>query len=553
MSIRQFNHRGVTQTFRFETIKTKVLSYRILFIVFVVLLSTFNFQLSTAFSQEPIKLPSVTITGEDKSEDIFERHQEKPRIIMGELPKVSSVRRESPGSFLSLYFSAGGYDYLDWKMTGGKESTKIGEQGKNITYLVLVDKLRIGSFGSAGRLRKYNTDNFNVDFSFPFFGNTNLFSSLKYKERNESLTHPLVGGLNNVVNHQARDAELNLGWRGKVGNLVCLSLCPYYGYTGINDERINVDTQVIPSQEISGGLKINAQADMKNLSLVGDLKIESSKRIELIGSGANVNVYLGGKFRISRLNLGIGLGYVNSYLFSTGRVNPEINASYRFDDGLLLRAKFKGETVFPSYKLFAENYIRFNSGLKEEQDWIFSLEAAKEFGKRENRLRGDGNLKFFHKGQENFIFYGNRYNLWQPSNIPEFTTNFGIGLSVGVRYSIGKGNIYGRVNYTLQQTIPESIPYVPKQGILTSVGYEFGNFRIEINGNYYGSCWTDTSDSLALVIPGYFLANFNVSLGITDKIFIFFNGENLFDTQDYILDNYPVIGRNFRGGMELKF
>ena len=504
---------------------------------------------ATIFCQEPIILPPVTITGEDKSEEMFERFQKQPRIIMGESPKISSKRREPGGSFFSLYFSAGGYDYLNWKIKGGKELAG-GISGQVMTYLALIDKLRIGPYGSTGRLNEYNVDNFHLDFSFPFFGNTNLFSSLKYQERNESLTHPSIGGTSNIMNHRAKDAELNLGLRGKIGGLVHLTLCPYYNYVAVLDERINVDTQVVSNQERIAGLKLNAQAEMKNLSLVGDVQVEANQRPELDKSGANLTVYFGGRFgftRIPRLNLNIGFQYISPYLFST-HFNPELGASYRFENGLLLRTIFKGETMLPTYKLFANNYVRFNPLLREEQDWSFSLEAEKEFGK------ADASFKFFHQTQENLISFGSRNTLWQPVNIPGFATKFGVGLSTRIRYSIWKGNVYGRIGYTFQQAIPgegKSIPYFPGNELLTGIGYEIGNFKIEISGNYSSSCYADTQATT--VIPGSFLTSFNVSLGIAEQIFIFFNGDNLSDAKDYILDNYPVVGRNFKGGIEIKF
>ena len=537
----------MTKEVKIKNLKT------IFFLLF--LLSTINYRLSAIFAQEPIILPPVTITGEDKSENIIERFQRQPGVIMGELPKVQPWGQRTGGSFFSLLFSAGGYDYINWKITGGKEKVE-GSSGQVFTYLALIDKLKVGPYGSAGRLSEYNVDKFNLDFSSPFFWNTGLFSSINYQERNEFLTHTsissIMGGTGDVINHRVKDAELSLGWKGKIGNLVHLTLSPYYSYAGIIDERINVDALVL-NQEIGAGLKLNAQADMKNLSLVGDLQAEGSQRPALNKSGTNITVYFAGKSgipKIPNLGLELGLQYINSYLFSIQHhFNPEIRLSYRFRNGLLLRTGFKGETVFPAYKLFTGNYLRFNPLLKEEQDWNFSLCAEKEFGKDTDKLRGNGSLKFFHKNQENLILPGSKNVLWQLSNLPG-AIQFGIGLSTKIYYSIWKGSIYGRADYTLRQIIPgegKSVPYLPGNELQTGIGYKVGPFKIEISADYHGFCYSDTQSTS--VIPGYFLTNLNISSGITKEIFIFFEGKNLFDVQYQVLDDYPTKGRSFKGGI----
>jgi|GEM_PF-3110757 len=499
------------------------------------------------FSQEPIILPPVTITGQDKSTDLFERVERSPGpALKEELPKGSGLKGTRPSpSLFSVGLFAGGYDYLEWKVMGGKET--------GLNFLLFLNRIKTGNYGIPGKLQRYSKDNFNIDFSFPFLNNHCLFSSLRYYERDEFITHSIFGG--NTLEHHPRKIGIGAGWRGRIGNLN-LVIGPEYSYTVLDDKRFDVDTDIIAAEEFKGGIKAGVNTQLFEHFLSGEIYYENENRKNLSQPGNNFTVYIGDIFRIARIpswKFKCGARYFYLYRFNP-EFNFEIDICSETKNGIAFNANLKRESVLPDCSMFLENYVKFAPDLKVQNSWIADLGAKGRLAAIEGNLRGLWNAGILLKTSTNFIAYGDTDSRWQPFPIP-IVNQFGPYASVELRYPFLSGEIAGKFELVHREatTLDTSrIPHFPKDEIAAKIGYDMENFKIFLTGNYRGGVYSDTSVN-AREIPGYFITNLSVSFDIKKGIRLLVEGENLFDVPYEILSYYPVKGRNFRGGVEIKF
>jgi len=502
------------------------------------------------YAQEPLVLPSVTITGKDKSLNTFEAENMLPSIKFKKNPKDYLKNPYSDNLLFFSSISAGSYDCAEWHIACAKQNTE-NSLKNNTNFFISLDKFRSGFFGDNNSLMEKNDDNLGFELFFPIFKKASIFSSASYIEKNDSLSGQSV----NVVQRNARDAKIDLGYSMLLGGFG-FKIIPFYAYTGMQDQRVNIDTQVLLNQEISSGVKIDVETSIKSMLISSGFKYENCSRPEINKTGSNTFFYFNTEFalpNIQRLWFDLGFDYagINSYL-NAGHFNPQIKISYSFEKDFLLKFIFKSETILPSYDLFLLNYAKINPNLREEQDVAFMVEADKKFI-RDDKINLDGSLQFFHKSQENIICYSGKANLWQPVNLQRLD-QFGFDAKANFSYILFGGTVHAKADYILRQfavTGEKTAPYVPLSELKTAVGYEIGPLRFELEGVYRGLCSADTQTLVAM--QDYFVTNLYFSYTITKNMTAFFKTENLFDVKYHILEDYPAMPQKLEGGIELRF
>jgi hypothetical protein len=526
------------------------------YILIILLLSAFSsFGLSAICAQEPIILPPVTITGQDKSTDLFDKPAKSPRpAAKNLLPKGSMAKeRQASASFFTIGLFGGGYDYLEWKVTGGRQA--------GIDFLILLDRVKTGDYGVNPRLLNYSADNFNADFSVPFFLKSSIFSSLKYYDRNEGLTHPslsqILGG--NILSHWTRNADVRIGWKGNFGNL-SIVLTPGYSSAYINDRMPNVNTAVLPAaaaEEARGGAKLGITAQFTGHAVAGEVQYEYEERKNLSRSGGNFSLSLEDTFRIAGIpewRFRAAMKYLRPYRFiSQFILNPEADVSCEMKNGITVDAGFRRASVLPGYAMFSGNFTQFNPDLNMEHSWDMNAGARGKFSASGGRFSGFWDAGIYLRIIQDYVAYGDADTLWQPFNIP-MATHFGPAGNLGVRYQLFGGDIVGRAGFAHREIVSGEthVPYLARDEFTFSIGYEIGRFEIHVAGNYRGPVYSDTQTN-AREIPGYFITGLNTAFNAGGGIRLYFNIENLTDAVYESMSEYPCRGRNFRGGVELKF
>jgi len=530
------------------------LTLKFFLITFLILPYTLHVARYTGFADEPIILPPVTITGQDKSTDLFDKPVKSPRpAAKNLLPKGSMAKeQQASASFFTIGLYGGGYDYLEWKVTGGRQA--------GIGFLLLLDRIKTGDYGVNSRLQNYSADNFNADFSVPFFLKSSIFSSLKYYDRNEGLTHPaLLAAGGNILNHWTRNADVRIGWKGNFGNLSII-FTPGYSSAYINDRMPNVNTAVLPAataEEVRGGAKLGISAQFTDHAVAGEVQYEYEERKSLSRSGGNFSLSVEDKFRIAGIpewRFRAAARYLRPYRFIDQFIlNPEVDVSCEMKNGMTMDAGFRRTSVLPGYAMFLGNFTQFNPGLGMEHSWDINAGVRGRFNSSDGKFSGFWDAGFYFRIIQDFIAYGDTDTLWQPFNIP-LVTHFGPAGNIGVRYQLFGGDIVGKAGFTHREIVSSEmhVPYLARDEFTYSIGYEIGRFEMQVAGNYRGPVYSDTQTN-AREIPGYFMTGLNTAFNAGDGIRLYFNIENLADVFYESMSEYPCRGRNFRGGVELKF
>lgn len=532
------------------------IKYCILLTVSFFALHLTPYTLHVIFAQEPIVLPPVVIKGQDKSTEAAGGVERSPGPIIREvLPRISreaAPRQEN--SFFTMGMTGGGYNYLEWKATGGKQA--------GADFLITLDRISEGDYGVNGRLQSYSSDNFSADFSFPVFKTSSVYTVVQYFGRDELFTHPALlqyGG--NVLKHWTRSLQADAGWKGRFGEL-SVSVGPKYSYTAVDDRMLNiVNTAPLPAdmaQEIKGGLKFAAGARVGGHAVSGEIYYENESRVNRPQNGNNFTVFIADSFRISGLpdwQFRGAFRYMYLYRLSSQTVlNPELSASCEMKNGIRLLADLKRESVIPGYGMFTGRFIQFSPDLNAEHSWCFDASAGGKFSALGNRLGGFWSAGLFTRVSQDYIAYGDTGSQWAPFNIA-FVNQSGPAVSAGVRLSLFGGDIVGKADYKLRfySASAANVPYLPRDELSFRAGYELGGFSAYLDGNFRDAVCADTTPGSRLV-KGYCITSLDAGYTVRNGIKFFFSIENIFDLLPYeALSDYPCKGRSFKLGTELKF
>jgi len=389
-----------------------------------------------------------------------------------------------------------------------------------------------------GSFDKYKTD-FDDGFAFVDANNnlkTNQYRfglSSEYKYNNGSIT------VNAAYNTIERNVASSFPSQFKSNGFVIDAFNKYnfsntfYTVLGINTQSNNMESFLIPFGGTNFAQTINPET--ASFSIIDPY----------------VNVVYASNFGLS-INAGARLNNHSEYgshlVYS---INPSFKKDVNFGylKGL---ASYSTAYIVPSlYQLFEPVYG--NIDLKPEEN--ATLEIGAELGIKD---KATFNIVYFNRKETNFIDFvdlGNfvfQYNTINDSftvNGIEFTGNYKFNSKINFNTNIA----YTKVEEDLNLRIPEikinaKLNYQVNDNLFISVSYQFNDDR---NDAFYNNT-TFTNEDVTL--KSYSLLDFYMShYLIKDRMTLFTNITNIFNTDYQELFGYTTKGRNINIGFSLSF
>ncbi len=389
-----------------------------------------------------------------------------------------------------------------------------------------------------GSFDKYKAD---FDDGFAFVDANNIFRtnqnrlglSSAYKYNNGSMT------VNAAYNNVERDVTSSFPSQFKSNGFVVDAFNKYkinhvfYTVLGINIQDNNMESFSIPFGGTDFAQTINPET--ASFSIIDPY----------------VNVVYASNFGLS-INAGARLNNHSEYgshlVYS---VNPSFKKEIDFGylKGL---AAYSTAYITPSlYQLFEPTYG--NSNLKPEENT--TLEIGAELGIKD---KATFNIVYFNRKETNFIDFVDLGNfVFQYNNVNESFTARGIEFTGDYKFTkdlkVSANATYTKVEEDLNLRIPEikinaKLNYQVNDNLFISASYQFNDDR---NDAFYNNT-TFTNEDVTL--KSYSLLDFYMShYLIKDRMTLFTNITNIFNTDYQELFGYTTKGRNINIGFNLSF
>ncbi|MGB5238049.1 MAG: TonB-dependent receptor, partial [Flavobacteriaceae bacterium] len=245
------------------------------------------------------------------------------------------------------------------------------------------------------------------------------------------------------------------------------------------------------------------------------------------------------------LNINGGLRMNNHSEYGSNWVY-NINPSYVFslNKGYLKAfTSYATSYITPSLtQLFGE----FGANPDLEPETNRTIEAGLEY-KLDNGLRT--NLVYFNRKEENFVFFDNVS--FQYSNAEEIIDVQGVEFEINWQ---AIDALRFNANYTFTERKGDNAIRIPKHRVNASMGYNFTHHTVATATYSYTGERTDTDFNSFndVILDPYSLFGLGIAHKILDnRLRLFFNIENLFNTEFTEVIGFSTRGRNIRFGFAL--
>ena len=247
------------------------------------------------------------------------------------------------------------------------------------------------------------------------------------------------------------------------------------------------------------------------------------------------------------LNINGGLRMNNHSDYGTNWVY-NINPSYVFtlQNGYVKAlASYATSYITPS---LTQLYGEFGANPDLEPETNRTIEGGLEY-KVDGGLRT--NLLYFNRKEENFVFFDN--SNFQYSNAEDTIDVQGVEFEIDWQ-AIEALRI--SANYTFTERKGDNAIRIPKHKVNASLGYNFTQKTMATATYSYTGKRTDTdfNDFTDVVLDPYSLFGLGIAHEVLDnRLRLFFNIENLFNTEFTEVIGFSTRGRNMRLGLALTF
>lgn len=242
---------------------------------------------------------------------------------------------------------------------------------------------------------------------------------------------------------------------------------------------------------------------------------------------------------------------------------PSLGVEYKINSTLSVFGNGSRNYRIPTFNdlYWKDAFSKGNRDLKMEKSW------SEEIGFKLNsplQLQ----LALFSNQVDNLIFWGQSAGIWSPRNVRKAWTR-GMETTGTIRKTFGKmsGEITARYSYTLATTeavydpnktneIGNQLVFTPKHESGTTLRMDWRSYNLSITNNYTGKQYSDDANNPFEVLKAYNIANLWISKEFKAKRFTFLvmlEMNNLFDAQVSARPGYPLPGRNFKGGVTIRF
>ena len=300
------------------------------------------------------------------------------------------------------------------------------------------------------------------------------------------------------------------------------------------------------------------------VSLAADLQWDRLASTNYSASRTTVISALSTSFNLKRLSLNVAAeysGYFDRGEGSRHAISPSVDFRMRAIDGLDIVGFARRAYRVPMFnELYYVGYG--NPDLKPEDAWLTDLGV--DFHRQVSRT---WNLKAKVDGFYNIL--SNKItsaptaedpNIWLPYNIGK-VRSIGLDLVTGADFTYGEWKGEMDLRYSYQSAIdrtPDSysygqqIPYIAKHTVTASVkaswkGYELNPRWVLKSGRNDATGNLADWNTLDLTLSKTFRLRGPLSLGINIA------AKNLLDCRYELVSGYPMPGRSFIGGVEMKF
>lgn len=233
--------------------------------------------------------------------------------------------------------------------------------------------------------------------------------------------------------------------------------------------------------------------------------------------------------------------------------NPMIGATYTFDDKTKLFASVARKSRFPTLNNLYNVVANGDPHLSSEKSINYTIGASRAFG---SFLRGD--LSVFRYDIDDKISSIGTGSSKRMVNIGEVRM---LGFEVGVEvYPVDK--LVFRADYTRSDAedqssnrVSDKVTDTPEDVVNLSLQYTLPviGTRIDMNGSYMGSVYSNVTPGSENKIDGYWLCNAKITQGFGKYFEVYVAANNIFDEDYEWGDGYPGKGRNFWTGVSVKF
>jgi vitamin B12 transporter len=232
---------------------------------------------------------------------------------------------------------------------------------------------------------------------------------------------------------------------------------------------------------------------------------------------------------------------------------PSLGSEYRFNNRISLFGNVSRNYRIPTFNDLYWNDAtdKGNPDLRMETSW------SQELGLKLNWVI-QGQLAVFSNQVDEMIYWTQTSGIWSPQNLHRAWTR-GLESMGTYRKSFGKiaGELTVRYSYTLATNeTGKQLVFTPQHESGTTFRVGWKSYQLSFSNNYTGRQFTDDSNNIYYALKGYNIANVWLSKDLSlKKLTLMFMLEmnNMFDNQVSVRPGYPIPGRNFKGGLTIRF
>ena len=211
-----------------------------------------------------------------------------------------------------------------------------------------------------------------------------------------------------------------------------------------------------------------------------------------------------------------------------------------------------------NYRIPTFNDLYWNdAGAKGNPDLRMETSWSEELGLKLNWII-QGQLAVFNNQVDNMIYWKPTGSIWSPENISSVHTR-GIESMGTYRKMLGKvsGEVTVRYSYTLAtDQSGKQLTFTPRHESGTTLRMGWHSYNLSFTNNYISQQFTDDSNNIYLALKGYSIANVWLSKDLSLKrlsMMFMIEANNILNNQVSTRPGYPLPGRNFKGGLTIRF
>jgi len=232
---------------------------------------------------------------------------------------------------------------------------------------------------------------------------------------------------------------------------------------------------------------------------------------------------------------------------------PSFGLEYHFNNAVALFGSASRNYRIPTFNdlYWTDATAKGNPDLKMEESW------SEEVGLKLNWII-QGQLAVFSNQVDNMIYWTQTSGIWSPQNLRNAWTR-GLESMGTYRKNFGKvsGEATVRYSYTLAtDQSGKQLVFTPRHESGTTIRLGWKSYNLSFTNNYTGRQFTDDSNNIYYALKGYNIANVWLSKDLPlKKLTMMFMLEmnNTFNNQVSTRPGYPLPGRNFKGGLTIRF